>query len=158
MIALAFTSSSRASSLIRTWFASLMRSVRYLDLVTPALPLPLALLRFRFSLPELQLARLPQAPSFLQQLLPPLQKLPLGAVLLQQSPPSPLLQRRPLHHLRLQPPRFPRSLRFHSLPRPPRGSRRTGSPTDRSCPPSSRRCPGSPSIAPASSKRASPRN
>src|SRR5579859_1371174 len=129
--------------------------------VTPALPLLLVPLRFRFPLPELRPARLRSAPSLLQQRPPHRRKLLLPAALLQQFPSSPLpqpLQLRPLRRLRLQLPGFPRSLRFHRLARPQKRSHKTGSPTGRSCPPSFRRCPESPSTVPASSKPAFPPN
>ena len=61
-------------------------------LLTPALLLPLVLPRFPFPQLELRLARLPQAPSLLQQRLRLPQKLPQQPVVLQQFPSSLLLQ------------------------------------------------------------------
>ena len=75
----------RVSHALRSLRGSLFLETLLLR-VTPALPLPLALLRFRFLLPKLRLVLLPPALSPLQQGLPFPQKLPPQPVLLRQVP------------------------------------------------------------------------
>src|SRR5712692_3258515 len=148
MIALAFTSSSRASSLIRTWFVSLRN-----------LPFPPDPRR-----PSLSQA-LPLRQSFLQERLPPFRprfhrsrvlRLPrihysrgprLRFSTMRCSPPQVQLipRLRSFQQFRLA--QRPLLLRLH----------RSGSPPDKSCRPSSRQFQEFPSTAPASSPRVSRR-
>src|SRR5216684_5207972 len=141
-----------------------MRSV---SIPTPTWPLPVVPLRlhsqqvplrlaflarssFRLLRPSPLLLPSPAALEFPLQLLRPLQ---FQARLLPAHPPLRLLR----HLLRLS----PRFLRPLCLPRsrpPLYRSHKSGSRTGRFCPPSFRRFPEFPSIAPASSKQASPRN
>src|SRR5579859_611195 len=156
MTAFALTSSSRANSLIRTWFTS--------DMLIKTLPLPAAprrsclpriqpLLHFRFS------PAIPVRPQRSARFLPPLR--PRPPVLPLHLLPKPL-RSLPRHWPLLQQrsvPRLPPARRC-SLPlrlqQLRRRLRRSDSPPDKSCPPSSRRCPESPSTVPASSPPTSP--
>src|SRR5215472_2375376 len=180
MIALALTSNSRASSLIRTLFASLIRLVCSRTSVTPAFSLLLRPPRLRFrraSLPmrdflqePLPSVNLRLASLLAPPLLPPPAQLPIRLLmplrsqflsgLLQRLPHSPglhfLRSRLRSHPLHLPPllllQQRPRcSLRLQRIPQPRlRRSHRSGSRPGRSCPPFFRRCPESPSTVPAS--------
>src|SRR5271169_6099672 len=173
MIALALTSSSRASSLIRTWFASLMllmdrSTVKNLSrpllgrccllLKASSLPLPWPYPRnvqapaLLHLLPQLALRRLPKFPLKFPPEFPPSPH-PLRSR--GPLPCSPLTIHLPQSSLRLPLPYRPC---FPQPVQPPPHLlrlRRSGSPPGRSCRPSSRRFPVSPSTAPASSRRAS---
>src|SRR6266436_6538295 len=156
-MAFALTSSSRASSLIRTWFTSDML-IKILPL--PACPGPLLALLPRSCLPWIlplphfrSSLWIPARPQELGLRGPPLRLLPTPrrSLLLQCQP---LPQRLPLSQCLPQEYRYSLPLRLSPLLR--HHLRRSDSPPDKSCPPSFRRCPESPSIARASSPRAFP--